>query len=254
MCSLRTGPIWGFLLILITCACLVSLPVSSRAGTTVDTVLQENVDFSGLGAEQREKVKSAVTLIEGKRIAEAEALLQEVLATFRKKMTDDSRQYVCTASTKQFAAFRADKARTTAQSVIRVSYSYAKALHLMAFIAAGRKEWDPALAYLDQAIRIAPYGCPGFNERGYILNQQAKHQEAIAAYRACLDLAARHHYGATMQAAAWRGIGWAQVEIGQLDEAKKSYQQSLKKEPGNKIALYELDYIQRVQANQAGAK
>ena len=47
------------------------------------------------------------------------------------------------------------------------------------------------------------------------------------------------------------GIACAQIELGQLQATKASFQKSLKIEPKNKLALSELKYIAKLEKEQA---
>ena len=54
--------------------------------------------------------------------------------------------------------------------------------------------------------------------------------------------------------AALRGMGFALIEQGKLDEAEKKYKESLKADPDNKLALSELEYIKKLKAEKAAGE
>ncbi|MFZ3064745.1 MAG: hypothetical protein WA277_05635 [Nitrospirota bacterium] len=41
-------------------------------------------------------------------------------------------------------------------------------------------------------------------------------------------------------------MGSAQIDLGKLDDAVNSFKKSLEIEPGNKVALHELQYIEKI--------
>ena len=45
-----------------------------------------------------------------------------------------------------------------------------------------------------------------------------------------------------------RGLGFSLIELKQLDEAEKAFQESLQIEPENKLAQNELAYIQQLRS------
>jgi Flp pilus assembly protein TadD len=229
---------------------------SSASNTeTVSTVFKETVEWDGLGAEQAPGVNEVLDLITSKQLPEAEGKLNAATAAFRALMNNPAVIYVCFRSASQFDAYvkEVEKKRGEASGrpFVRVSYAYAKTLHLQAFIASDRKQWPEALALLEQEMRYAPWEWRAYIERGYIMNQLGKNEEAIQVYQKGLDLATRYEGTAADRASAWRGIGFAQTELGQLDVAKNSYNESLKLDPGNKLALNELDYIRDLEQKKA---
>ena len=56
-------------------------------------------------------------------------------------------------------------------------------------------------------------------ERGYTLGHGGKLDEGVAAYRKAEQLARTHPASAASLGAARHGIGWTQVEMGDLDAA-----------------------------------
>lgn len=87
---------------------------------------------------------------------------------------------------------------------------------------------------------------PGLNsERGAALGQLHRLAEALAAYDEGLAVV-----GITDRdkARMHRGRGYVLTEMDRLDEAEAAYRESLKLEPGNPLALGELDYIAKLRA------
>jgi tetratricopeptide (TPR) repeat protein len=85
---------------------------------------------------------------------------------------------------------------------------------------------------------------PGLaGERGAALGQLHRLAEALAAYDegiALIGIADRD------KARMYRGRGFILTEMERLDEAEAAYEESLKLEPGNTLALGELDYIKKL--------
>ena len=106
---------------------------------------------------------------------------------------------------------------------------------------------DAALAYLDKASALAPYWAEPLAEKGFLLNQVGRPREALAAYHKAIELQDLFDNAANQnKALAWRGLGYTYVELDDLDNAQRAYEQSLKLEPGNPLATEELQYIRRL--------
>jgi len=75
--------------------------------------------------------------------------------------------------------------------------------------------------------------------------------EALAAYDAAL--AAVGDDDTKAKALIMRGRGYVLTELNRLDDAEAAYNDSLKVDPGNTLALHELDYIKKLRAGQPEA-
>jgi tetratricopeptide (TPR) repeat protein len=86
------------------------------------------------------------------------------------------------------------------------------------------------------------------NERGAALIATKQWPEALANFDKGLAIAP---LADRPRALLLRGRGFALTELGRLDEAEKSYRDSLASEPNNARALGELNYIARIRAGGA---
>ncbi|HEY2068432.1 MAG TPA: tetratricopeptide repeat protein [Rhizomicrobium sp.] len=82
-------------------------------------------------------------------------------------------------------------------------------------------------------------------ERGEALNSLKRWDDALADFDQALKLS---DVPDDLRAHMYRGRGISLTELGRLDDAEASYRQSLQIEPGNAVALHELDYIARLRA------
>ena len=105
-----------------------------------------------------------------------------------------------------------------------------------------------SIAMLAKAIAMAPYSPEPLTEQGFALNQMGRHDEALVNYRKALDLSNAFGAARYAKALSLRGIGFTLVELNHLAAAREAYEQSLQVEPGNAIALQELDYIRQREA------
>jgi tetratricopeptide (TPR) repeat protein len=160
------------------------------------------------------------------------------------------RRTVSMATTAEYEAFLAEHA--DGKPTEWIDMACPMAYHLQGFLYSGDGKYAEALPWLERAIHLAPYYAVPLNERAYVLAHSGHLQEGLAAYRETLAFADAHPGAAHIKPLALRGIGWILTEMGDLDGAQASYEESLRIDPGNETALNELEYI-RVQRKKAQA-
>jgi tetratricopeptide (TPR) repeat protein len=226
-------------------ACVAADPLLAQSGPpqTVETFVSVARLEDGVGVSQRPRVDQAQTLIKQQKYAEAEAIVDEVLAHFEKLMSNAGATYLCFANREELNHYL--KQNPDSKKVIWLDWAFGEALHKKAFLAAGRKQWDAALKLLQREIGYRPFAADPHTERGYVLNALGKRKEALQSYRLGLELSERFASSRHQMAVALRGIGWTLVELGDLEGARKSYERSLEIDPQSKVAKAELEFIRK---------
>lgn len=204
----------------------------------------------GMGADQQDAVSRAGNLLQQEKYAEAGKILDGVLTRFAKLMNDKQAKYVSFRSDEDYKEYvdAAQAGQGGKAKIKRVHDSFTQALQLKAFIASSLQKWDEAIEYLDKKIAYAPYEAQPYLEKGYVLNASGRPADGLASYKKAYELANAHSAAKQEKAAALRGIGSTLIELGRLDEAEDAYNKSLEIEPGNHIALGELEYIKKMRA------
>lgn len=201
-----------------------------------------------IGFEYRQDIDAALQLALEGDLAAAWKKLQPALAYCDAQQRPGMR--VLGFADKQeyetyLAEFPSDQPTEWVDVACPSAYYHAGYLHVSA------KSFAEAETMLDKAIAIGPYDADPYVEKGFALNQQGKLQEGIETYRKAIVLAERWPKQKLAKARALRGIGWAYVEMGDLDAAQKAYEESLVIEPGNDLAGRELEYIAKKRAQPA---
>lgn len=173
------------------------------------------------------------------------AVLDRVMAYCRGQQRPDLRA-VSVADVREYEAFLA--AHADGQPTEWIDISCAQAFQIRGYAAAARQQWPQALDWLDQALAIGPYLASAYIERGYVLRGMQRLDEALASYRQALALSDTYPQARPAQAMALRGIGVVLIDLQDLDGARASLHRSLEVEPGNAVALHELEYIDRLQS------
>lgn len=199
---------------------------------------------AGLGADQRPLIVNAVSLIKAKQLNEAGHLLDQALATFRDRMTNPDAKYVSAPTKAELDAFSTES--NTASTIIWLDWSFREALHLKAFIESTSKRFEIALQLLDEEATYAPTAASPYLERGYIFGLQSNPRAALEAYTRALALSRKYASSAGTEGAALRGMGVVLVDLQDLYWAEQYLQESLRIDPGNRIAIKELEYIHKL--------
>ncbi len=212
---------------------------SGTVTTRLDLNLKELEE--GLGADQRRELTRAGKLILEGKLVEADQLLDKVLAVFDERMKDAQLDYVSVANREQLNRYRTEHAST--RKLIWIDWGYGQALLKKGVIAASGKRWKEAETWLEKAVRMRPYSAETFVERGFVLNKLGRSDEAAKSYDTALSLARTYPMEKVVEPAALRGLGFTRIELKDLPGARQAFQESLRVEPKNRLALNELRYI-----------
>lgn len=146
------------------------------------------------------------------------------------------------------AVLSAFMARQNPNIVISAGDDWCEAMFLKGYALAELKRSEQAAAVLGKLVKHDPDNPNYQSEYAYVLQSSGKMDDSMAAYKKVVriseklsDKPNRQHW----RAVGLRGIGYIYSDRQQWNEAVKAYQESLKAEPDNKVALGELDYIAR---------
>lgn len=234
---------WGLALLLVISAC-----AKPSTFATIGTPLAWPDVEPGLGLGCRAQLSAAVGDIHAKRLEDADQKLSTVLSCFRAFMTDSESIYVSVANAAELDRYRSENRGD--REVVWIDWGYREALSRKAFILSAQREFDKALELLRLEAKAAPYAAAPYTERGYVLNGLRKPREALEAYRHGLALAREFESSKAEEPVALRGIGFTLIELGDLDQAESMFRESLEIDPGNKLALNELGYIEHLRRSQ----
>lgn len=215
-----------------------------KISETVTTTLQGYAD-NAKGAHLREQVNDLAALVRAKKLPEANRVATDLQRKFELSFNTKMHQYTF-QSKEEYLEFK----NSSPQSFEWIDWGYKECLQIQAFIASERRDFPAALSILATIEAIAPVSAGTATERGYILNQIGRPEDALAAYKRALSLSTRYRSQRPLQATALRGIGFALIELQRLDEAERTFHDSLKIEPNNKVALGELAYIRDLRAKK----
>jgi tetratricopeptide (TPR) repeat protein len=205
----------------------------------------------GLGADQRPTLARVNKLLAEGKFAEADRLVDEVLAYFAKQSADGRRDYVSVANRDQLQRYR--KEHPGDRELVWLDWGYGFALLKKGWIASSRARWKEAEEWLDKSIKARPYSAEAHNERGYMLNRHGRYSDAATAFRTALTLAQTYRLEKAFEPLSLRGLSYAMIEMKDLSGARKALRDSLKIDPGNRLAQNELIHVRQQEEKQIDA-
>lgn len=231
------------LLLLLT---LVS-PCSSAQDDTavVSTHLQELRD-SAKGAELAPRYEAIVELLTAKKLGEADTQAKALRADFE-ALFDPKQPHYCFQTQQEYDEYVRDRQ----ERFEWIDWSYCLTLKAQAYVAVERGMFTDGLIQLRALEAVAPLSASTLTETAFTLGRLKRMDEALDTYGAALALARKFKSQQMYRAVALRGIGFAQIELGKLDEAEQAYKESLQFDPNNKLTANELEYIRRARASKS---
>jgi tetratricopeptide (TPR) repeat protein len=113
-----------------------------------------------------------------------------------------------------------------------------------------------AMPFFERAVALAPHNPQYICELAHLHAIRKESEVALDLYQRCLDSnptapkSAMNH----SKAVALRGRGYVLIDMEKYGEAEAAFRDSLKVEPGNAVALRELDYIRQQRAHPGRTK
>lgn len=216
-------------------------PVTGIAPVRTKLPLQES-ERQVLGGQWRANVDDARHAASQGRLEAVSKAVAPVIA-YCGQLAATERAMVSVTSAEQYQAYLAGRDGTA--PVDWVDMACPEAYKIQAFVDVDRRRFGDAEALLGKAIALAPYWADPVIELGAAYNLSQRPSEALATYRRALELIERFPGNLPLKPLALRGVGFAQAELGNLDEAEGAYRSALELDPGNQVAKNELEYIRR---------
>lgn len=205
--------------------------------------------------QQDERLVRGNTLLMDKQ---AEAAIREafdpVIQAFEARYGNDGKRYYSARTSAESLAYMLTAAAdmdkgVSKQDAVALGPTWAYAHYSKAYALIELNRFDEAAKELDRALQLAPHNPQFLGERAYLYRASNEWDKMLQGYRSALefvDLASPDDRKVAEEARALRGEGYALIELGDLKSAEKSFKKSLKLEPGNELALGELDYIKKL--------
>ena len=200
---------------------------------------------AGLSLEMRatETEQAAIAIGKGQAV-EAIKLTEPVIAAFESEHPASDKMVFCAEGPVQ-TLLLLSRAIAAKKDGITVDGTWCSALFIKGFALIDVNRANDALPFLQKASEMAPLNAHYMNEYAEWYKSNRRWQESYDIFAKAREVV---HYMPKdeqneMEARSLRGMGFAMIELGKLDEAEKLFTQSLKLLPKHAGALSELQYI-----------
>jgi Flp pilus assembly protein TadD len=150
------------------------------------------------------------------------------------------------------AAINKGTFETGKRDAIVLSATWASAYFLKAYALQDLSRISEARSTIRLAVELSPWSCLYLCELGSIYKLEKNWARAKEAYETAEGQASLSpdNVKAAELGQARRGLGYVMVELGQLDEAERKYQQCLAADPNDAKAAAELEYVRGLKAKR----
>ena len=131
---------------------------------------------------------------------------------------------------------------------------WADAYYLESYALTDEKRFFDARVAIDRALELSPHNAVYLAESAQLYVVAHDWPRSLAGFRAAASAAEGLSPPQSKSAElrrAWRGIGYADVELRNLDEAEAMYRKCLELDPDDKLAARELDYVLKLRQRTA---
>lgn len=194
----------------------------------------------------------AVDLMAAHNAAAALAAADQAIAGFRKQYGGEKREIYCGLRPIESLMYMT-MAASAKKSAIAIEPDWCTALFIRGFALIDLKRVDEGTAALETVVKMAPYHAHFINELAYAYQQQRAWQLSHDTYERAVgatEFSPKEDQTAE-RTRAWRGMGFALVELNKLDEAAAMYRKCLALDPNDEKSKGELRYIAEEKAKRS---
>jgi tetratricopeptide (TPR) repeat protein len=175
-----------------------------------------------------------------------------VIAFYEITYTDPHQHYFSARSTAEALMYAVEGAKEHTATTV-VSRNWVEAHFMKGYALVDSQDLDAARAEYERALKLAPHNSQVRAEVGSLYNRQKDFTKALETYHiAEMDSEFSPPEAKDLdRARAWRGQGYAYVELRQWDDAERMYRQSMALDKSDQHSQQEIQYIQR-QRNAQG--
>ena len=193
------------------------------------------------------QVEAALQLLSQRDVAGAEELLRDVVSRapsdYVRSHEKDNIRLVKFWSQEEFVHEATRSQGQGGTQLLWLRCAYPRAFFYLGFARMAQKDAEGAIRWLEEGMKLEPH--PMFRlELGKAYSSLKQYERALELYEGVATMGPE--LMATYRAVALRGKGFQLIELGQLDASEKCFHDSLMLEPGNTIAIRELQYIEHL--------
>lgn len=218
------------------------LKLASLAAALIHTVV--NAEDSAPIHDQAEQVGQASEMLFNGDFAGAIKTVDPVIASYEEKFKDNQSTIYCASGAPQTVMLMGMAAQSK-KDAAALDSTWCNALFIKGFALIDLGRLAEAGPFLKKAADMAPLESHYINEYAEWHKTNRNWQQAYDLFSEASSVAefTPENDRKAVKARSLRGMGFALIELGKLDEAEKLFKESLKLVPKNPSALNELQYI-----------
>ncbi|MCL2590853.1 MAG: tetratricopeptide repeat protein [Betaproteobacteria bacterium] len=215
----------------------------------------EGAQSSGVGQDKinAQILNDGTNLLKAKKPKEAIEYFEKIITNYEEKFRNDKTVIFSARSQAETLMYLTEAAVEKKDAmVVSTNWAYAYFMKAYALVELGKVS-ESKLA-LERALALSPWNSQFLSELGHIYQREKNWPIALQTFqraeKAAKEFSPPESKNAELSR-AWRGLGYAYVELGQLGEAEKMYRQCLELDKNDQRALNELRYVQNLRAKSS---
>ena len=194
-------------------------------------------------------LQDARSLIESNKPETAIEQCDKVITAFKARYESGKQKIYCARTSAESLGYLMKAAGDKTNAIV-LSSTWANAYFMKAYALQDLHHIAEANASVKLALELSPFNSQYLSELGEIYQIEKNWPEAKQQFESAEDNAklSPKEAQATELGRARRGLAYVFVELGQLDEAEKKYQQCLAADPNDRRAKKELEYVRGLRA------
>jgi tetratricopeptide (TPR) repeat protein len=206
-------------------------------------------DAKEISKERLERVDTAAKFLQAGKQTEAIDAAEQAISSFEEEFSAGGKRINCADGPTQTLMLLVTAAGDK-QDATALDMTWCDALFIKGFALIDLGRNDEAFTFLKRASDMAPLSAHYKNEFAEWYKTNKQWQLSYDQFAIARDLSefSPDEFKKEFEARSLRGMGFALIELGNLDEAEKMFKQSLKLQPGHAGAKNELDYIKEQRA------
>jgi Flp pilus assembly protein TadD len=203
----------------------------------------------------KQLLEQGMRLLQARKPGEALPYFDQVVALYQSRFKDTNMRYYSARTPTEALFYMTDAAASDSKrGAVAASgnWGYAHYLKGYALLDLGRP--GDAKAELQRATALSPQNAQFLGELGHVYEIEKNWPLALQTFQRAEKAAKEFSPDSARNvelARAWRGEGYALVELGQLDEAEALYRKCLELDPRDTKAKQELAYVLSQKAKDA---
>jgi tetratricopeptide (TPR) repeat protein len=199
---------------------------------------------------------SAIPLVRSRRFAEAVAVLDQVIGIYEQRYNADKTRYFCARTKEETLLYLIQAAAAKdGSSAVVVSMNWASAHYIKAYSLIELGRFPEAKTSLQKAIQLSPQNSRFLSELAHVYQSEKDWTQALRTFElaaAAKDFSPPDQKDADLTR-AWRGMGFAYVEMDRLDDAEKMYLKCLELNKNDAAAVNELQFVRAQKSKRPAA-